>query len=234
MGLINLDISLRLKTIASMVEKCEVLVDVGTDHAYIPIYLVKKGICSKAIASDINKGPVEKAKFNIKLEGLKSKIECRLGSGLSTVVKNEVDVAVIAGMGGNLIRDIILQDEEVFKNMEYAILQPVQNPEVLREFIYKRGYEILDEELCIEEGKYYQILKVKFNKEPKNVDSIYYEVGEKLLEKKHPLVKEFLQHLLNKYNKIYYSIKEETELANKRKQEVEIKIKKLEELISWI
>lgn len=230
----KLDISIRLKTIASMVDKCEVLVDVGTDHAYIPIYLVKKQICDKAIASDINKGPVEKARLNVAMEGLKEKIQCRLGGGFSTVRTSEVDVAVIAGMGGNLIRDIILEHENVFKNLQYAVLQPVQNPEVLREFIYKKGYEILDEELCFEDEKYYQIIKVKFNNKPVNIKEIYYEVGQKLIEKKHPLLKDFLIHLVNKYKKILNLIKDDTELVKKRKIQISHKLKELEELISCL
>ncbi len=230
----KLDISIRLKTIASMVDKCEVLVDVGTDHAYIPIYLVKKQICDKAIASDINKGPVEKARLNVAMEGLKEKIQCRLGGGFSTVRTSEVDVVVIAGMGGNLIRDIILEHENVFKNLQYAVLQPVQNPEVLREFIYKKGYEILDEELCFEDEKYYQIIKVKFNNKPVNIKEIYYEVGQKLIEKKHPLLKDFLIHLVNKYKKILNLIKDDTELAKKRKIQISHKLKELEELISCL
>lgn len=230
----KLDISTRLKVIASMVDKCEVLVDVGTDHAYIPIYLVKKGICQRAIASDINKGPVEKAKFNVAMEGLKEEIQCRLGGGFSTIKPSEANVAVIAGMGGNLIRDIILEREEVFKSLQYAVLQPVQNPEVLREFIYQRGYEILDEELCFEEEKYYQIIKVRFNNKPIKVKDIYYEVGQKLIEKKHPLLKDFLMHLINKNEKILNAIKDDTELARKRKMQISNKLKELKELISCV
>lgn len=73
---------------------------------------------------------------------------------------NEVDSVVIAGMGGNLIRDIIEERLDVFKSLKYAVLQPVQNPEVLREYLYKRGFNILGEQLCIDESKYYEIIKV--------------------------------------------------------------------------
>ncbi|WP_392486881.1 tRNA (adenine(22)-N(1))-methyltransferase [Haloimpatiens sp. FM7315] len=229
-----MDISLRLKTIASMVSKCDTIADIGTDHGYIPIYLVKKGICSKAIASDINKGPVQKAEFNVAMEGLKDKIQCKLGPGFSTIKPGKIDVAIIAGMGGNLIRDIILDHEEVFRKLQYAILQPVQNPEVLRKFIYEKGYEICDEELCIEEGIFYQILKVKFSDKPKNIDSIYYEVGEKLIEKNHKLLKGFLDNLILKYERILSFIDENTDLAVKRKEEVSFKIKELKKIKSDI
>src|SRR5665647_630512 len=136
-----MDIGVRLKVIANMVEECDTIVDVGTDHGYVPIYLVKNGVIKKAIASDINRGPVEKAKNNIMLNKVCDQISCRLGVGLSTVKKGEVQVAIIAGMGGNLIRDIIENDLEVVKGLKYMILQPVQNAEVLREYLYNTGYD---------------------------------------------------------------------------------------------
>lgn len=226
-----MEISLRLKTIASMVDKCECVADIGTDHGYIPMYLIKNNVCIRAIASDINKGPVEKAKFNVRIEGLDDKINCRLGGGLSTIKKGEAQGIVIAGMGGNLIRDIIEDDIDIFKRAEFAILQPVQNPEVLREYIYTKGYKIIDEELCIDDNKFYEIIKIKYDNNVQAVDSIFYEIGEKLLDKNHQLVKEFIEYKLERYIKILSNIKDNTDLAEKRKVEVKEKIKKLEELL---
>ena len=117
-----MELSVRLEKIASVVEKCEAVCDIGTDHGYIPIYLVNNGTCSCAIASDINRGPVKKAKLNVSLEGLEKKIDCRLGPGFSTIKPFEVQCAIIAGMGGNLIRDIIMEGMEVFKSLRYAVL----------------------------------------------------------------------------------------------------------------
>ncbi|MFD3157569.1 tRNA (adenine(22)-N(1))-methyltransferase [Haloimpatiens sp. FM7330] len=229
-----MDISLRLKIIANMIDKSNSIADIGTDHAYIPIYLVKNGICQNAIASDINKGPVEKAKRNIRFEGLEEKIQCRLGGGLATIKPFEVDCAIIAGMGGNLIRDILEEDIEVFKHLKYAVLQPVQNPEVLRKYIYEKGFDIIDEQLCFDEGKYYEIIKMKFNNNPKDVEQIYYEIGEKLIEKKHPLLKEYLNFKKAKYEKIYSNITNKSMGALKRKEELKYKIFKLEEILKWV
>lgn len=229
-----MEISLRLKTIANMVDKCECVADIGTDHGYIPIYLVKNDICNKAIASDINKGPVEKAKFNVKLESMQDKIQCRLGGGLITIKPEEVQGIVIAGMGGNLIRDIIEEGIDVFKKAKFIVLQPVQNPEVLREYIYKKGYKIIDEELCIEDNKLYEIIKVRYDEEIQNIDSIYYEVGKTLIEKRHLLVKEYIEIKIQRYIKILKNITEESEGAKNRKAEVKNKIIKLEEMIKCL
>ncbi|MCM0648810.1 class I SAM-dependent methyltransferase [Clostridium swellfunianum] len=225
-----MELGIRLKKIASMVDVCDKMADIGTDHAYIPIYLIKNGICIRAVASDINKGPVEKAKKNVKLENLHKKIDCRLGGGFSTIAPKEVQAAVIAGMGGNLIRDIIEEGMEVFKNLESCILQPVQNPEVLRAYIYERGFEILEEELCFEEGKYYEIIKVRYGNKFLTVDSMYYEIGKRLIEDKHPMISEYISYKLDKYCNIYGNLNEDTENAKERKNELKIKIDKLKEL----
>jgi tRNA (adenine22-N1)-methyltransferase len=229
-----MEISLRLKTIAGMVDECEAVADIGTDHGYIPIYLVKNKVCKKAIASDINKGPVEKARFNIKLENMQDRIECRLGGGLTTIQPGEVQGIVVAGMGGNLIRDIMEEGVDKFKKAEFAVLQPVQNPEVLREYIYKKGYKIIDEELCIDDNRLYEIIKVTYDNKIENIDSIYYEVGKILIEKKHPLAKQYIKIKIDRYIKILNNIVEESESSSRRKVEVKNKITKLEELLKCL
>lgn len=229
-----MDISVRLETIAGMVHKCNSVADIGTDHGYIPLFLIKKGVCDYAIASDINEGPIEKARLNISLEGLSSKIECRLGGGLSTIKPFEVQSAIIAGMGGHLIKDILQEDEEVFKSLEYAILQPVQNPEALREFIYAKGYKIIDEEICFDMGKYYEIIKIKYDDTPEAIDSIFYEVGLKLIDKKHPLAPSYINYKISKYKKILESLTEDTESSKSRKKELMTRISKLKDVLACI
>lgn len=229
-----MELSVRLGKTASMVEPCRCVADIGTDHAYIPIYLVKKGICSQAIASDINMGPIKKAAKNISLNGLGDKIECRIGPGLNTLKKGEADVAIIAGMGGNLIRDIIEERLDLFRELKYVVLQPVQNPEVLREYIYKKGYEIIDEELCIDENKYYEIIKIRYDEKTYDEDDIFFEISEKLYNEKHPEIKGFIKHKLEKYNKILGRIQDDTALAIGRKRELEMKLKRLEEMLEWL
>ena len=228
-----MELSIRLKTIASMVSECDSIIDVGTDHGYVPIYLVQNGVVKNAIASDINRGPVEKARNNIAKSNVSNQIICRLGSGLSTVVVGEVQIAIIAGMGGNLIRDILEQDLGVVKQFKYMILQPVQNAEVLREYLYNVGYDILDEEICNDDGKYYEIIKVKYNNKPVEVDNIYYEISKILLEKKDAVMKSFIEYKLLKYSKVYNALNEETVLSKDRKQELYNVRCRLKEFLKW-
>lgn len=229
-----MELSKRLKRIAEHVDKCESVADIGTDHGYIPIYLVKEGICKKAIASDINKGPIEKAKVNVAFEGVSNKVKCLLGPGLNSLKVGEVNGVILAGMGGNLTRDILLADMDKVKKYDFIILQPAQNPEVLREFLYKNDYEIIDEDLIKDEGRFYELFKVKYNENSEKLafeDELYYEVSSLLREKNHPLFKEFIEEKINKCETILSFIKEDTEAAKKRKSDLEEKINKLKGML---
>ena len=228
-----MELSKRLKMISSYVDKCDSLIDVGTDHGYIPIYLVKKGICNTSIASDINKGPIEKAKLNVRMEGLKDKISCRLGGGLKTVKESEIESVIIAGMGGNLTRDILIEDMNKVKKFKFLILQPAQNPEVLREYLYKNNYEILAEDVCFDEGKFYELFKIRYDEKNNGYeikDLIDLEVSPMIREHKNETVKAFVNDKINKYKGILKYIKDDTEAAKKRKAEIEKKIIKLKEM----
>lgn len=229
-----MELSKRLKRIAEHVDKCESVADIGTDHGYIPIYLVKEGICKKAIASDINKGPIEKAKVNVAFEGVSDKVKCLLGPGLNPLKVGEVNGVILAGMGGNLTRDILLADMDKVKKYDFIILQPAQNPEVLREFLYKNDYEIIDEDLIKDEGRFYELFKVKYNENSEKLvfeDGLYYEVSPLLREKNHPLFKEFIEEKINRCETILSFIKEDTEAAKKRKSDLEEKINKLKGML---
>ncbi|UXZ09022.1 SAM-dependent methyltransferase [Clostridium perfringens] len=230
-----MELSKRLKRIAEHVDKCESVADIGTDHGYIPIYLVKEGICEKAIASDINKGPIEKAKVNVAFEGVSNKIKCLLGPGLNPLkVGGEVNGVILAGMGGNLTRDILLADMEKVKKYDFIILQPAQNPEVLREFLYKNDYEIIDEDLIKDEGRFYELFKVKYNENSEKLvfeDELEYEVSPLLREKNHPLFKEFIEEKINRCETILSFIKEDTEVLRRRKSDLEEKINKLKGML---
>ncbi|EGS9998326.1 SAM-dependent methyltransferase [Clostridium perfringens] len=229
-----MELSKRLKRIAEHVDKCESVADIGTDHGYIPIYLVKEGICKKAIASDINKGPIEKAKVNVAFEGVSNKVKCLLGPGLNPLKVGEVNGVILAGMGGNLTRDILLADMDKVKKYDFIILQPAQNPEVLREFLYKNDYEIIDEDLIKDEGRFYELFKVKYNENSEKLvfeDELEYEVSPLLREKNHPLFKEFIEEKINRCETILSFIKEDTEAAKKRKIDLEEKINKLKGML---
>lgn len=230
-----MELSKRLKFIANHIEKCKSIADIGTDHGYIPIYAVKNNLCESAIASDINKDPVRKSKLNISLEGLSEKIETRLGGGLEPIKTKEVDGIIIAGMGGNLIRDILEEGKNKLPFFKFIILQPAQNPEVLREYLYENNYEIIKEDLCFDEGVYYELFKVRRAEgHATELDSIYYEISPMLLRQKHPLMREYLESKIKNYSKILGFISEDSESAILRKKEVEEKISIINSMMNYL
>lgn len=227
-----MELSRRLNWILNIMDKCDTIMDVGTDHGYISIELIKRKITNKVIASDINKDPLKKARINISLEGLADKIELRLGGGLTPIKDNEVNGILIAGMGGNLIRDILERDIEKVKNMEYIVLQPAQNPEVIREYLYTGNYEVIDEDICLDEGKYYEIFKVKYKENNSTkLESIFYEISPILLNKKDDVFKGYLNEKINKYKKVNSFIKDNTSHALARKKELDAKVETIESLL---
>lgn len=191
----------RLKLIAKKIPRCITICDIGTDHGYIPIYCILKGICERAVATDVRKGPLLIAQENIKRYGLDENIETRLGDGLEPVAEVEADVIVIAGMGGILIRDILKRDYEKAKKA-LLILQPMNAPEALREWLYSEGFEIVDEELAKEGSKFYNVISVKWTGISRQLDEIYYHIGEKLIQKPDPLAEEFIKKRLGQIDRI--------------------------------
>lgn len=227
-----MELSKRLKFIADKIDKCKSIADIGTDHGYLPIYAVKNNICEKAIASDINKSPVKKARLNVSCEKLSDKIDVRLGPGLTPILKGEVNGVVIAGMGGNLIRDILKAEKKKVEGYDFLILQPAQNPEVLREYLYTHHYQIIDEDVCFDDNIFYELIKVKVGDSNfLDVDPIFYEFSPVLLESSNPEVDDYLLFKKNKYEKIIGFIKDNTESAIKRKNDINDKLKLINKFI---
>ena len=142
-----------------MVPECRTAADIGTDHGFLPIALVRRGKAGSAIASDLRKGPLAAARAHIEEAGLSGRIETRLGSGLSTVRPGEADVIVIAGMGGMLMRDILLNGQETAQSASSWVLSPHTDRDAVRRTVYELGFRIEDEDMAEEDGKYYPVLR---------------------------------------------------------------------------
>lgn len=227
-------LSPRLQIIADSIIDCDTLADIGTDHASIPIYLVQKGAVKRAIASDINKGPIEIAEARIKNNKLEDKIQTRLGSGLTILKQNEANIIVIAGMGGMLIADIIEASMEVAKSAEALILQPMLDSGRLREYLIRNGFEITDEELAKEDHKLYEVIWVRKANEPQSIES-FLDIGPKLIEKKHYLAGELVdkkvKEIQNVMNKL---VGVDTETGKARLSECQELLKYYNEVRKWL
>ncbi|MGI6451690.1 MAG: tRNA (adenine(22)-N(1))-methyltransferase [Desulfitobacteriia bacterium] len=148
----------RLHTIASYVPQGASLGDIGTDHAYLPVYLMQKGIITKAIGVDIHQGPYTAACQTVSEYGLKDKIEVRLGDGLAPLAPGEVDTLTIAGMGGTTILEILNSNTSVMQEVSALILQPQGGESRVRRELLVQGWKLWDECLVCEEGRVYTII----------------------------------------------------------------------------
>lgn len=220
----------RLECIVSMVNECQTAADIGTDHGYVAEMLLKSNICHKVIATDINKGPLERAVKHLTHVKLNDKCDFRLGSGLEVLSEGEADVIIIAGMGGDLISEIIHKSKGTAVKAQ-LILQPMTAADKLRAYLYENGFEILDEKIAKEYHHYYFIIKAqKGNPEP--LDTIYYEISRTLIEKQDPLMVEYVHKVMDTNEKIISSLEKTKKLEyNEKIKGLKDKNKKLKELI---
>ena len=155
-------ISKRLELVASFVPQGVILLDVGSDHAYLPIELVESGQIKSAIAGEVVEGPYQSAVKNVETHGLKEKIQVRLANGLAAFEEvDQVSVITIAGMGGRLIATILEEGLDKLANVERLILQPNNREDDLRIWLQEHGFQIVAESILEEAGKFYEILVVE-------------------------------------------------------------------------
>ena len=148
-------LSQRLKDVATYVPKGAKLLDVGSDHAYLPIYLLEKGLITSAIAGEVVKGPYE----SVSASGFQDKIDVRLANGLAAFEPaDEVTTITICGMGGRLIADILDAGKEKLKGVDRLIRQPNKREDDLRIWLMENGFKIVAESIMTENGKYYEIM----------------------------------------------------------------------------
>lgn len=155
-----MELSSRLQAVASLVTAGYRIVDIGTDHAYIPIYLIQEGLAAAAIAMDVNKGPIKKAEEHVRENGVEGKIELRLSDGFEKLRASEADAAILAGMGGPLMIRILKEYPEVTSSMRELVLQPQSETGKVRAFLLEEGFLFIREDMVKEDGKYYPMMKV--------------------------------------------------------------------------
>ena len=200
-----MELSKRLQAVADLVTAHYKLADIGTDHAYIPIYLTQQKKITEAVALDVNEGPLQRAEEHIREN-------------------------VIAGMGGGLVIRILTEGAEVVRKLEECILQPQSEIEKVRAFLLEKGYEFLEEDMVCEDGKYYPMMKVRppvadiagEDTEVKCWDTVQLKYGKLLLEKQHPVLREYLEREIRIYQSILEGLKaKDSDRIRQRKEELE-------------
>lgn len=155
----NIVLSGRLQALVDMITAGNRVCDVGCDHGFVPIYLVKQGISSKVIAMDVNEGPLMSAKEHIEEYGVGAYIETRLSDGLRSFRSGEADSLICAGLGGRLMMRILEEDSAKTASFKELILQPQSELPQFRCFLRSQGYLIVDENMIEEDGKFYPMMK---------------------------------------------------------------------------
>lgn len=194
---------------ANLVTKGYVTADIGTDHAYIPIYLVRNNLVPKAFAVDVREGPLSCAAQNVALEGLEEKITVLRSDGFSALLPGQVQAvqsAVLSGMGGPLMIRLLREGAAAVKSFRECILQPQSQAAMVRSFLLEEGFSLVKEDMVFEDGKFYPMMKVrppasgKPPSEPfclERQGEIWTEVeiryGKYLLTHGHPVLKQLLE-----------------------------------------
>nr|WP_227767832.1 class I SAM-dependent methyltransferase [Zhaonella formicivorans] len=225
-------LSPRLQAIAALVQPGAALADIGTDHAYLPIYLVEQGITPRAIAVDVHRGPYESALAQVKARNLAEKIAVRLGDGLEPVSPGEAQVAVLAGMGSSTIQGILERSPQVVSRLQQLVLQPMVGAANVRRWLTEHNWRIAAEELVADDGIIYVIISAVQGRQS-ITDWLALELGPVILNNRPPLLVPYAEKMLEDMCKIVSSLEQAESLeVRQRKIELQEKIKLLEGVLA--
>lgn len=185
-------LSERLERVAGMVTEGNRLADVGTDHGYIPIWLIRQKRIPSAIAMDIHEGPLMRAKSHIQEAGLEAYIETRPSDGLAALLPGETDTVLIAGMGGILTEAILNRGRDVLSAVQELVLQPQSEIAGVRQWLERNGWRIVCEDTVKENGKYYFLMKAVPGREEDYTISEY-RYGRLKYQRSLPVLEEYLR-----------------------------------------
>jgi len=230
----DIPISKRLKTVASYIPKGSTLADIGSDHAYLPCYAYFKGLINKAVAGEVNEGPLRSARETIEKYGLSSHITARLGDGLSVIEKGEVNVITIAGMGGELIRHILENGKARLTGETKLILQPNVAESHVRTWLMDEGWTIAEEVILEEDGHIYEIIAADQLEKKAAYSEFELMFGPKLLHQKNDVFLKKWQSELKKRERVLQSLRHASPDNNvaERKNAIEAEMNRIKEVLS--
>lgn len=216
-------LSNRLETIANMVPEhtnTGCVADIGTDHGFVPVWLIREKRAARALAMDVRKGPLQRAQEHISQYGLDQQIETRLSDGLEKLMPGEADTVVIAGMGGELMLRILREGDHVRDTVKSWVLSPQSELSAFRHGLEELGLKIMQEIMLEEEGKYYTVMLA----EPGQMHYEHeyeYRYGAKLIQERSSVLLEFLNREKKQYANIIFQLEKKTgEGARTRLQEI--------------
>lgn len=186
-----LKLSERIMMAAKMVRKGSIAADIGTDHAYLPAWLILNGICPEALACDLRKGPLDNARKTVEHYGISDKIKLRLSDGFDEIEPFEAQDFIMCGMGGTLMAELVSRAYWLKDNEKLLVLQPQSHAEDIRAHLIENGFEITEEDACTDGGKLYCAFSARYSGEKKEYSDAYIYYG-RLPECKKPEAKQYL------------------------------------------
>lgn len=201
----------RLSAVSELVRNNRKTVDVGTDHGYLPAFLVIEGKTDCAVAADIGTGPLDNAKKTIEKYGLGEKIKTVLSNGLQNIDRDTEEI-IIAGMGGTLISEILSAAEWIKNENIHLVLQPMTHSYDVRRFLCENGFYIDSENFCTDDGRYYVVLSAYYNGENNSKDDFYYYFGDAVsinTENEKEYIKKQAGYIRNRFEGLMKSGKDE-------------------------
>ena len=230
----EVELSRRMQAVADIVSKGNRVCDVGCDHGYVSIYLIQSRKAPSVLAMDVNKGPLMRAKEHVQQYQLEEYITLRLSDGLGAYRIGEAQTLLCAGMGGRLLRNILSKEPEKTASFQELILQPQSEIGLFRKFLREEGYLFLAENMILEDGKFYPMMKVRRQKEGESVENVSSMqllledmFGPLLLKERNPVLLQFIEQELAAKITILDGLQsqERTKKIQKREQELEEEIK---------
>lgn len=219
--------------IVSMVPPCQKMADIGTDHGYVLAWLLEHKICQRAIASDIAEGPCLAARETRHRYQLQDRMEIRQAPGLQGLSPGEVQVVVIAGMGGATIRTILEERPEITKTVTTFILQPMNAASLVRKWAVAHGYRITEETLCREQGRYYVIIRLTAGQEDAVLSDFEAEIGPCILHNKPLLWQEYLRQKAVYFQKVCTQMEHSrTSFHSEKYQRLQSYCRRIKEVLS--
>lgn len=221
----------RLAAVARQVPAGAVVADIGTDHAYLPVYLVREGIVPRALAGDVHRGPWQAALETVRSNGLEEYIDLRMGDGLKVLKPGEANVIVLAGMGGKTVCSILSAGKSVLEKAQRLIIQPMRDISLVRCWLGDNGWQMVDEEIVCEGRHYYVIIVAEPGLENIN-DKFLLEWGPRLLEKRDPVLHDYLLKRMREIGSVLVEIKKAQSTGAQEKVEVlQEEVKKIREVL---
>lgn len=225
-------LSKRLEKVASFVPENSIVADIGSDHAYLPCYLVLNKIAKGAIAGEVVKGPYESACHEVQSEGLQSQITVRLADGLQAIYPEDcVTVITIAGMGGPLIASILEKEVGRLAGVKRLILQPNIHAIAIREWASKNNWKIINEEILKEDDKIYEVLVLEPGKETLTTEALL--LGPVLIQQQNEVFKEKWNHEIEQWLNVLKALEkaEQTKEILAKKKELQHRIHMVKEVL---